>query len=62
MIDLQQIKSYFPVEIQENPIFRKYMLKEYVQLLILDFLSTSAHVGKEKSQKILLFNDFVETL
>jgi len=46
MIDLQQIKNYFPVDVRENPIFRKYMLKEYVQLLILDFLSSSAHVGK----------------
>jgi predicted nucleotidyltransferase component of viral defense system len=46
MIDLQQIKNYFPVEIRENPIFKKYMLKEYVQLLILDFLSSSAHIGK----------------
>ena len=46
MIDLQQIKNYFPVDVQENPILRKYMLKEYVQLLILDFLSTSAYVGK----------------
>ena len=46
MIDLNQIKNYFPADIQENPIFGKYMLKEYVQLLILDFLSSSAHVGK----------------
>jgi len=46
MIDLQQIKNYFPAEIQETPLFRKYMLKEYVQLLILDFLSSSAYIGK----------------
>jgi len=46
MTELQQIKNYFPADIQENPIFRKYMLKEYVQLLILDFLSSSAHIGK----------------
>jgi len=46
MIDLQQIKNYFPAEIQENPLFKKYMLKEYVQLLILDFLSTSVYIGK----------------
>ena len=46
MIDLQFIKNYFPADIQENPIFRKYMLKEYIQLLILDFLSTSAYAGK----------------
>jgi predicted nucleotidyltransferase component of viral defense system len=45
-IDLQQIKNYFPVDVRENPVFAKYMLKEYVQLLILDFLSSSAHVGK----------------
>ena len=46
MIDLQHIKSYFPADVQENPVFSKYMLKEYVQLLILDFLSSSAYVGK----------------
>ena len=46
MIDLHQIKNYFPADIQENPVFRKYIFKEYVQLLILDFLSTSAYIGK----------------
>jgi len=46
MIDLQQIKTCFPADVQENPIFRKYMLKEYVQLLMMDFLSSSAHLGK----------------
>jgi len=46
MIDLQQIKNYFPAGIRENPLFGKYMLKEYVQLLIMDFLSSSAYVGK----------------
>ena len=46
MIDLQQIKNYFPADVKENPIFKKYMLKEYVQLLILDFLSSLAYVEK----------------
>ena len=46
MIDLQQIKIYFPAEVQENSILKKYMLKEYVQLLILDFLSSSIYIGK----------------
>jgi len=45
MMDLQQIKNYFPADVQENPVFTKYMLKEYVQLMVLDFLSTSAYVG-----------------
>jgi len=46
MIDLQQIKNYFSVELRENAAFQKYILKEYVQLLILDFLSTSAYIKK----------------
>jgi predicted nucleotidyltransferase component of viral defense system len=46
MIDLQQIKNYFPAELRKNAALQKYMLKEYVQLLILDFLSTSAHIRK----------------
>jgi predicted nucleotidyltransferase component of viral defense system len=46
MIDLEQIKNYFPKEIAENQIFRKYVLKEQIQLMILDFLSTSVYVKK----------------
>jgi len=46
MIDLQQIKNHFPAVLQVDPAFRKYMLKEYVQLLILDFLSASAYIKK----------------
>ncbi|MDR0724937.1 MAG: nucleotidyl transferase AbiEii/AbiGii toxin family protein, partial [Prevotellaceae bacterium] len=44
MINLEQIKSYFPIEVRDNPVLKKYMLKEYVQLLILEFLSTSIYV------------------
>jgi len=44
MIDIQQIKNYFPSELQENVALRKYMLKEYVQLLIMDFLSSSTYI------------------
>jgi predicted nucleotidyltransferase component of viral defense system len=46
MIDLQQIKTYFPNEVAKNPIFGKYILKEQIQLMILDFLSTSAYIRK----------------
>ena len=46
MIDLQQIENFFPADVRENPASKKYMLKEYVQLLILDFLSSSVYVGK----------------
>ena len=43
MIDLTYIKNFFPKFIAENPAFEKLMLKEYLQLLILDFLSTSKY-------------------
>ncbi len=46
MIELEQIKAYFPIELRENTTFQKYMLKEYIQLMILDFLSTSQYVKK----------------
>ncbi|MDD4590553.1 MAG: nucleotidyl transferase AbiEii/AbiGii toxin family protein [Parabacteroides sp.] len=46
MIDLEQIKGYFPAEFTANTTFQKYMVKEYIQLMILDFLSTSPYVHK----------------
>ncbi len=46
MIQLELIKNYFPAGLRENVPFQKYMLKEYLQLLILDFLSNSPYVGK----------------
>ena len=46
MIRLEQIANYFPPYINENPSLRKYMVKEYIQLLILDFLSNSHWVKK----------------
>ncbi|MDD2612511.1 MAG: nucleotidyl transferase AbiEii/AbiGii toxin family protein [Bacteroidales bacterium] len=46
MIDLQQMKGYFPAELRQNTTFQKYMIKEYIQLMILDWLSTSLYVQK----------------
>jgi predicted nucleotidyltransferase component of viral defense system len=46
MIQLDLIKNFFPVEIRENASFKKYMLKEYIQLLVLDFLSTTPFIRK----------------
>jgi len=46
MIDIGLIKKYFPKQVQENAVYHKYMLKEYIQLLILDYLSTTAYVKK----------------
>lgn len=46
MLNIDQIKNFFPANLRENPIYLKYMLKEYFQLLILDFLSTSKYIRK----------------
>ena len=43
---MEQIKGYFPTELRGNATYEKYMLKEYIQLMILDFLSTSPYVEK----------------
>lgn len=46
MILLEQIKRYYPAQLRENATFQKYILKEYLQLLILDFLSTTPFIEK----------------
>lgn len=46
MIQLELIKNYFPPGLRDNASFQKYMLKEYIQLAILDFLSTTPFIGK----------------
>ena len=46
MIPLDLIKNYFPAGLRDNASFQKYMLKEYIQLAILDFLSMTSFIGK----------------
>lgn len=46
MITVEQIKNYFPAQIRNNAAFYKYMIKEYLQLLILDDLSSTRYVQK----------------
>lgn len=46
MVNIDLIKHYFPQQIRDNAIYHKYMLKEYIQLLILDYLSTTPYAGK----------------
>lgn len=46
MIDMDFVRGYFPPQMRENALFDKYMLKEYLQLLILDFLSSTPHVRR----------------
>ncbi len=44
MISLDQIKNYYPAVMAENAVFQKHILKEYVQLLTLDYLSSTEHI------------------
>ena len=46
MLNLEQIQNYFSPQISENPAHKKYTIKEYIQLMILDFLATSKFVKK----------------
>jgi predicted nucleotidyltransferase component of viral defense system len=46
MISIEQIKNFYPSTMSGNATFLKYILKEYLQLLVLDYLSTTHHVRK----------------
>jgi predicted nucleotidyltransferase component of viral defense system len=46
MIRLDQIRNFFPQALAESPVHQKYLLKEYLQLLILDFLATTSYIRK----------------
>jgi predicted nucleotidyltransferase component of viral defense system len=46
MLNLEQIQNYFSPQIRENPAHQKYIVKEYIQLMILDFLATSKFIKK----------------
>lgn len=46
MIDLNYINSFFPAQIAGNATFQKHILKEYVQLMVLDYLATSPYINK----------------
>ncbi len=64
MINLGQIKTYFPPQIVENPAHQKYMIKEYILLMILDFLASSKFIKKiiEKVDLINKSKDFEHLL
>jgi predicted nucleotidyltransferase component of viral defense system len=46
MIDINLIRGYFPGNIRNNSAFDKHMLKEYLLLMILDYISASPYAGK----------------
>jgi predicted nucleotidyltransferase component of viral defense system len=46
MLQLEQLKHFYPPYLWDNPSHRKYILKEYIQLLILDYLATTIFLKK----------------
>jgi predicted nucleotidyltransferase component of viral defense system len=46
MVDMSLIVDYFPEQIRNNALLGKSMMKEYIQLLILDYLSTTKYIRK----------------
>lgn len=46
MIRIEQIGNFFPAQIRGDSGFDKYMLKEYLQLMILDYLSSTPSIRK----------------
>src|SRR5690554_5979860 len=46
MVQIEQIKQYFPVQLREQAVFEKQMLKEYLQLMIMDYLSSTPYARK----------------
>lgn len=46
MIDLKYISGFFPEQFRNNPTFAKHMVKEFVQLMVLDYISTTPYVKK----------------
>lgn len=46
MIQIEQIRRFFPSQVRENAGFDKHLLREYVQLMILDYHSSTPYIRK----------------
>lgn len=46
MIQINDLQNYYPPLVRDDPNFNRYMLKEYIQLLILDYLSATSWIRK----------------
>jgi predicted nucleotidyltransferase component of viral defense system len=46
MIDLNYIRGFFPHAIAQNAGFQKHILKEYIQLMVLDYLANTPYIAK----------------
>lgn len=46
MIDMEYIRGFYPLYIAQNANFQKHMLKEYVELLALEWITRSPYAAK----------------
>lgn len=46
MIDLNYINGFYPPHIATNASLQKHLLKEYIQLMVLDYLASTAYISK----------------
>ena len=46
MIEINELLGFYPPLITNNKVFQKYILKEYVELLALEFISRSPYVTR----------------
>lgn len=46
MIRIETVRNFYPAQLRDNALFSKYILKEYLQLLILDYISTTPYIRK----------------
>jgi predicted nucleotidyltransferase component of viral defense system len=46
VIDIQSIKNFFPSSMRDKPEFQQYLIKEYIQCQILEYLSNTHYVEK----------------
>lgn len=46
MIEMTTVRGFFPPQMRDNALFDKHMLKEYLQFMVLDFLSSTSYIRK----------------
>ena len=46
MIDMMYIRGFYPPHIADNAVFQKHILKEYVELLALEWITRSEYAKK----------------
>lgn len=46
MIDLKYVYGFYPKELHGKPNYAKHIVKEYIQLMVLNYLSTTPYIKK----------------